>query len=145
MMAPRFFWRFIHFGPRVAYSLGLGGLVGRFILLLTTYGRRSGRPRVTPLIYEKRGEAVIVASARGRAADWLRNIEADPRVHVRVGRRQFDGLAQPSVHPEEIADYLQRQFDRNPRAFGAMLRVEGLPLRPVAMISFGSPQTAQWL
>lgn len=130
MKAPLWFWRLVHYGPRVAYALGLGGLVGRFVLLLTTSGRRSGRPRVTPLVYEKRGEAVIVASARGRAADWLRNIEANPRVHVQVGWRQFDGLARISTDPEEIADYLQRQFDRSPGVFGAILRAEGLPHPP---------------
>jgi len=130
MTAPLWFWRLIHYGPRVAYALGLGGLVGRFVLLLTTFGRRSGRPRVTPLVYEKRGDAVIVASARGKAADWLRNIEANSRVHVQVGRHQFDGLARTSTDPEEIADYLQRQFDRNPRVFGAILRAEGLPNPP---------------
>jgi deazaflavin-dependent oxidoreductase (nitroreductase family) len=90
----------------------------------------SGKARVTPLVYEKRGEAIIVASARGGSADWLRNIEANPRVHVRVGRRQFDGIARQSTNPDEIADYLQHQFDRNPWAFGAILRAEGLPNPP---------------
>jgi deazaflavin-dependent oxidoreductase (nitroreductase family) len=130
MKAPRFFWRFIHIGPRIAYALGLGPLFGRFVLLLTTYGRRSGRPRVTPLVYEQRGNAVIVASARGRSADWLRNIDANPEVRVHLGRRQFDGKAEVSTDPEQIADYLQRQIARNPRAFGAILRSEGLSSPP---------------
>jgi len=50
MKAPRFFWRFIHIGPRIAYALGLGPLIGRFVLLLTTYGRKSGRPRVVNIV-----------------------------------------------------------------------------------------------
>ena len=61
MKAPRFFWRLIHFGPRIAYALGLGPLLGRFVLLLTTYGRKSGRPRVTPLVFEQQGETILVA------------------------------------------------------------------------------------
>ena len=97
-------------GPRIAYALGLGPLIGKFVLLLTTCGRKSGRPRVTPLVYEQRGKAVIVASARGRSADWLRDIESNPQVRVRIGRRQFDGIAEVSTDPEQIAGYLQRQM-----------------------------------
>lgn len=36
------FWRFIHFGPQLAYSIGLGPILGKFVLLLTTVGRKSG-------------------------------------------------------------------------------------------------------
>lgn len=128
--APRWFWRLFHFGPRVAYALGLGGLVGRFVLLLTTYGRKSGIPRITPLTYEERGAEIVVASARGSSADWYRNIQANPRVRVRVGRRQIAAIGRPSTNPEEIADFLQRQFDRHPRAFGAILKAEGLRTPP---------------
>ena len=40
---------------RVLYAIGLGPLIGRIILLLTTTGRKSGKKRVTPLQYEKIG------------------------------------------------------------------------------------------
>ena len=73
---------------------------------------------------------MIVASARGPSADWLRNIQANPTVRVRAARGQFEGLAEVSTNPQEIADYLQHQLNRNLRAFGAILRVEGLPSPP---------------
>jgi deazaflavin-dependent oxidoreductase (nitroreductase family) len=130
MKAPRWFWHLIQFGPRIAYALGLGSLVGRSILLLTTFGRKSGRPRVTPLVYEEQGNTIIVASARGQSADWLHNIQVNPKVSVRVGRRQFDAIAEATTNPEEIADYLQRQIERNPTLFGAILHFEGLSSRP---------------
>ena len=130
MKAPRFFWRLIHLGPRVAYAIGLGPLVGRFVLLLTTVGRKSGRPRVTPLVYEQRDQTIFVASARGLSADWLRNIQANPKVRVRVGRRQFDAYAEATTDGEKIADYIERLIERNPRMFGAILRLEGLSSRP---------------
>ena len=139
MKASRFFWRLIHIGPQVAYAVGLGRLVGRFVLLLTTVGRRSGRPRVTPLVYVERGDTILVASARGHSADWLRNIRANPRVRVRVGRRHFDGLAEATTDGEKIADYLQSLMERNPRMFGAILRMEGLSSRPsrAELVRFG--------
>src|SRR3972149_7085481 len=130
MNAPRFFWRLIHVGPRIAYALGLGRFLGHFVLLLTTIGRKSGRPRVTPLAYDELGGTYFVASARGACADWLRNIRANPNVHVRVGGHRFRGSAENVTHPMRIADYLQRQLERNPRLFGAILRSEGLPSRP---------------
>lgn len=130
MKAPRWFWRLIQFGPRIAYAFGPGPLVGRSLLLLTTIGRKSGRPRVTPLVYEQQGDTLMVASARGRSADWLRNLQANPKVSIRVGRRQFDAIAEAITDPEKIADYLQRQIERNPTMFGAILRSEGLSSRP---------------
>lgn len=130
MKTPRFFWRLIHFGPLIAYTIGLGSLIGRFVLLLTTVGRKSGRPRVTPLVYEERDGLIMVASARGRSSDWLRNIRTDPRVRVRVGRRQFDGIAEEIADPEQIADYLQSQLKRNPALFGAILHSEGISSKP---------------
>src|SRR3972149_6657660 len=45
---------------RLLYAIGLGPLIGRIILLLTTTGRKSGMKRVTPLQYEKIGEDYYV-------------------------------------------------------------------------------------
>jgi deazaflavin-dependent oxidoreductase (nitroreductase family) len=126
MKLPRLFWRLFHFGPRIAYAGGLGPLIGKSVLLLTTLGRKSGLRRITPLVYEKVEDAIVVASARGQAADWLGNIMANPKVSVRVGRSHFDGVAEVTCDAEKIADYLQRQLERNPAMFGAILRAEGL-------------------
>ncbi len=130
MKTPRLFWRLIHIGPRVAYALGLGPIVGRFVLLLTTTGRKSGRSVITPLLFERTDGTYLVASARGDSADWLRNIRQAPNVHVRVGDLSFDARAEEVTDSSKVAVYLQRQIERNPRAFGAILRMEGLSSRP---------------
>jgi hypothetical protein len=54
------------------YEIGLLPLfgLGRFIVLLYTEGRYSGKPRVTPLEYRKREGIVILFSARGALSDW---------------------------------------------------------------------------
>lgn len=130
MRVPRVLWRMIQVGPRLAYALGLGRLVGSFVLLLTTTGRRTGRARTTPLVYEEIDGIYHVASARGSLGDWFRNIQADPAVVVRVGRHCFQGRAEVIADPVRIADYLERQMQRNPRLFGMVLRAEGLPARP---------------
>ena len=67
-------------------------LAGRSVLLLTTRGRRSGRPVTTPLFYVREGEHLyVVASFLGsdREPGWLLNIRHDPEVDVEVaGTRQ---------------------------------------------------------
>jgi deazaflavin-dependent oxidoreductase (nitroreductase family) len=127
---PRIFWRLIRLGPRIAYALGLGSLAGRFVLLLTTNGRKSGRARITPLMFQEREGVYYVASARGASADWLRNLQADPRVEVQLGSHRFRGHATLIRDPQQAVAYLRGQLQRRPRAFGAILRAEGLPIHP---------------
>jgi len=117
-------------GPQFAYAIGLGPLIGHFVLLLTTTGRKSGKKRVTPLQYEEVGEDILIASARGAAADWYRNLEADPRVTVRVGNRSFQGLADPCADPAAIADFLAVRLERHPRMVTRIMRSQGLPANP---------------
>ncbi|MEU8298997.1 nitroreductase/quinone reductase family protein [Micromonospora sp. NPDC048909] len=53
--------------------------------LLETTGRRTGQPRYTPVCDGLIGDTFWLVSQRGRRADWVRNLEADPRVRVKVG------------------------------------------------------------
>ena len=72
-------------------------------LLLTTTGRKSGLARTNGLTYcVDRGDLVVVASNGGsdRPPAWLLNIEADPRVTVRVGRRVSTATARVAT-PDE--------------------------------------------
>jgi deazaflavin-dependent oxidoreductase (nitroreductase family) len=52
--------------------------------LLETTGRRTGLPRRTAVCDGLDGETFWLVAQRGRSADWVRNIEANPRVRVRV-------------------------------------------------------------
>jgi deazaflavin-dependent oxidoreductase (nitroreductase family) len=65
-------------------------------LLVTTTGRRSGRPRTNALTYcTDRGDYIVVASNGGsdRPPAWLLNLEAEPEVTLRVGRAVFPAVA----------------------------------------------------
>ena len=123
---PRYVWHFLHYPPRLAYALGLGPLIGRMILLLTTRGRRSGQARVTPLQYEEIQGSYYVAAARGENTDWLRNILAYPRVELRAGRRHLRGEAEVIRDPATIADFLELRLQRHPRMVRAIMRQAGL-------------------
>ena len=126
----RRFYKLINKPPRIFYALGLGPLLGRLVLLLTTRGRRTGLLRVTPLQYEQIEGKYFVASAFGDRADWYRNILADSDVRVRVGRKRFKAFAEPTTDPVRIADFLEYRLARQPRMVGMLLRAEGLPLSP---------------
>src|ERR1700754_3959067 len=55
--------------------------------LITTTGRKSGRPRTTPTLYLTDGDRVILpASFGGRDADpgGYRNLETDPKTHIQI-------------------------------------------------------------
>ena len=124
------FLRLIKWPPRILYAIGLGPLYGRLVLLLTTTGRKSGLPRVTPLQYEEISGAIHVASARGSNADWFRNILADPRVEVRVRSRRFSGVAEPITDLARVTDFIEFRLRSHPRMLGAIMRWEGLPRNP---------------
>ena len=115
---------------KALYALGLGPIIGRFILLLSTRGRKTGLLRVTPLQYEEIEGAIFVGSSRGTKADWYRNILADPHVMVRVKSREFRGLAECSADPAKIADFLEYRLKRHPRMVSAILRADGMPEAP---------------
>lgn len=116
---------------RVLYAIGLGPLVGKLILLLTTTGRKSGKKRVTPMQYELIGCDYYVGAARGLKADWVRNIRANPQVEVHVGAKHFYGIAEVVNDPSRFADFLEVRLERHPRLIGfIMQKAHGLPKRP---------------
>jgi deazaflavin-dependent oxidoreductase (nitroreductase family) len=66
---------------RLAWELGLGPPGDA---LLETTGRRTGQPRRTPICDGLEGETFWLVAQQGRRADYVRNIEANPRVRVKV-------------------------------------------------------------
>jgi deazaflavin-dependent oxidoreductase (nitroreductase family) len=68
-------------------------------LYLTTIGRISGQPREIEIWFvESEGKFYILAE-HFRSAQWVKNIENNPRVRVRLGDREFDGTARV-LNPE---------------------------------------------
>ncbi len=110
------------------YKRGIGPT--RVVMLLTTIGRKSGLPRVTPLQYEKVEGDYYIASARGRDADWFKNICANPKVHVQVRDCEFDGVAEPVTDPLCIANFIELRLKRHPIMIRLIMHLfDGLPLR----------------
>jgi deazaflavin-dependent oxidoreductase (nitroreductase family) len=68
------------------------GISGGTALLETT-GRKTGKPRQTPVGNGLRGNEFWVVTEHGRHSSYVKNIEANPRVRVKVGRAWFTGTA----------------------------------------------------
>jgi deazaflavin-dependent oxidoreductase (nitroreductase family) len=72
--------------------ISFGGLAGLTALLLTTTGRKSGRPRTAPLIAVPDGDSLLVVGSnwgRPNHPAWSANLIANPAATVRVRGRDF--------------------------------------------------------
>jgi deazaflavin-dependent oxidoreductase (nitroreductase family) len=89
------------------------GLVPRGWALLETTGRRSGQPRRVPVGDGLRGAQFWIVAEHGRHADYVRNIERDPRVRVKVGPRWLQGTAHllPDDDPRARLRMLRRPWN----------------------------------
>jgi deazaflavin-dependent oxidoreductase (nitroreductase family) len=64
-----------------------------FQTLLETTGRRSGEPRRTPLGGRREGDQFWFVSEFGDKSQYIKNIQADPKVRVRLNGRWHNGTA----------------------------------------------------
>lgn len=109
--------------PVLLYRWHLGRLLGQRFLLLTSVGRRTGRPRQTVLEVAGRspsGEWYVVAGW-GERSDWVLNCRAAPPLELRVGRYR----GRPSVRFLDPAETLTllREYERtHPRALQMLAR-----------------------
>jgi deazaflavin-dependent oxidoreductase (nitroreductase family) len=78
---------------------GRGVTIGRKslpTLFLTTTGRKSGQERVTPLLYFRDGDNVIVAGSNWGQTHhpaWALNLKANPHATMQIGRDKADVVA----------------------------------------------------
>jgi proline iminopeptidase len=60
---------------------------GATCLVLTTRGRRTGKPRKFALIFDRRGDDVVVVASKGGAPEhpgWYENLVANPDAEVQI-------------------------------------------------------------
>jgi deazaflavin-dependent oxidoreductase (nitroreductase family) len=103
------------------------GLMPRTHALLETTGRKSGQPRRVPVGNGLRGDTFWIVTEHGYQANYVKNIEADPRVRVKVGRKWRDGTAH--LLPDD--DVRARMKKLNRPTNDAMVRLAGSELMTV--------------
>ncbi|HEX5503647.1 MAG TPA: nitroreductase family deazaflavin-dependent oxidoreductase [Thermomicrobiales bacterium] len=102
--------------PALLYRWRLGWLLGHRFLALTHRGRKSGLLRRTVLEvvhYDPATRESVVVSGLGGAADWYRNIQAQPALAVQTGRRRYPPR-QRFLTPEEAAAVAAEFARRHP-------------------------------
>jgi len=80
-----------------------GSMKGAPILLLTTTGRKTGKPRTNPLLYLNDGDDLVIVASVGGAPQhpvWFLNLQANPEVEVQIGNGKEMRRAREAT-PEE--------------------------------------------
>ncbi len=77
--------------------------------LLETTGRRTGKTQRTPVCDGQEGDTFWLIAQRGRRTDFVRNIEADPRVRVKVRRGARMRWRTGTAHILDADDPRERQ------------------------------------
>jgi deazaflavin-dependent oxidoreductase (nitroreductase family) len=105
-----------------------GGFAPRAFALLETTGRRTGLPRHTPVGNGLDGDTFWLVAAHGTQADYVRNLQAEPRVRVKVGGtwRSGTAVALPADDPVARSRALPHQWDA---ALGRMMASTPLTIR----------------
>jgi len=94
-----------------------GYFEGAPLLLLHTYGRRTGKHRVNPLMYLKDGKRYLVFASKGGAdkhPDWFLNLKAHPNVQVELGDETINVSAEEVTGHERDTLY-ERQASLYPQ------------------------------
>lgn len=107
--------------------------------LLETTGRRSGQLRRTPVGGSLQGDTFWFVSEHGRRSGYVLNIDANPRVRVRIRRRWRTGSAHlmPDDDPRERQQlfsgcFIARMNAAAVRSFGTDLMTVRVDLDPAS-------------
>jgi deazaflavin-dependent oxidoreductase (nitroreductase family) len=81
-------------------------------LYLTTTGRVTGRPREIEIWFVGHGGRLYLVAER-ESANWVRNIQSQPQVGVRVGGAEFNAVARivHSGREPQLAAAVKALFD----------------------------------
>jgi len=92
-------------------SGGRLSLAGRApVLLLTTTGRRTGKPRAVPLLYLRDGDCLVICNVNPgfeQPNPWVLNLRAEPHAQVQIGRRITTAAARPASEDELRVSYVR--------------------------------------
>jgi deazaflavin-dependent oxidoreductase (nitroreductase family) len=104
------------------------GFAPRAFALLETTGRRSGLPRFTPIGNGLVGDAFWLVAAHGAQADYVRNLQADPRLRVKICGKWRSGTAVllPDDDPIARSRTLPHRWDA---AIGRVMASDPLTIR----------------
>jgi deazaflavin-dependent oxidoreductase (nitroreductase family) len=97
-------------------------------LYLTTTGRITLQPREIEIWFVESDGKLYILAEHFHQAQWVRNIERDPRVRVRVGSSEFKATARVLDKKRDAATWkLAQALEREKYGWGDGLPVEITP------------------
>ena len=107
--------RWFYRAPLWQWRLGLGFVLRRFrCIVLTTRGRKSGKPRHTMLEHSVMDGVVYIAPGWGLRTRWYQNILADSRVTVQRARKTYGAITRRVTDDAELARLYAVAHGRSP-------------------------------
>jgi deazaflavin-dependent oxidoreductase (nitroreductase family) len=79
---------------------------------LTTTGRNSGRPHTIEIWFALEGQTLYLLSGGKDRSDWVKNVQRQPAVQVRIRERLFNGQARLVTDQQEDALARKIVFDK---------------------------------
>jgi deazaflavin-dependent oxidoreductase (nitroreductase family) len=111
----------------------VSGFRPRGLRFLETTGRKPGQPRRNPVTDGLDDGVFWIVAEHGRRASYVRNIEANPHVRLRIGRRWRKGTARlvPGDDPRERLRYIasRRPIARLNTATVSLMQTDLLTIR----------------
>ena len=141
---PKSSWmRLLFKAPILSWRLGLGPLVGRVTMILTTTGRKTGLPRHTMLECHTINGKKYAPCAYGEKADYFQNILVDPRVTVQTADGTQSMIASRVTDDEELVMFFRHGMDFAPSFLTWYL--ESLDIQPSIEAVLANKDKIFWL
>ncbi|GAD81760.1 nitroreductase family deazaflavin-dependent oxidoreductase [Nocardia asteroides NBRC 15531] len=127
--------------PIWLYRAGLGFLLGQRLLMVRHTGRRSGVARyvVLEVVDHPASDCFVVVSGFGTSAQWYRNVLADPKIGLWIGRRRDVSATATPMTEKDSATTLDRYARAHPKAWAKLRatieRATGAPVATLPMLS----------
>jgi deazaflavin-dependent oxidoreductase (nitroreductase family) len=131
---PNTLLKFLFRIPVWMHKIGFGGwekLIGAEWMLITTRGRKSGKPRdtmVDVMDYDAASDTYYIEAAYGDRADWYKNIQANPVFEARVGRRKFKATAMP-LSNDGAGEMMVKFFRKKPAYTRSVMAMVGMKFK----------------
>jgi len=112
--------------PLLLWRMGLGPVIGKIIMVITTTGHKSKQPRHNMAEYYTLDGKKYTVCAYGKKAAWYKNIKADPRVTVQTAGGTQSMEAVRVTDDEELLQVVELFMHRNSTLTGRYLASLGI-------------------
>jgi len=112
--------------PMIAWRLGFGPLLGRYLMVITHTGRKTGVSRRTAVEYHTMNGMKYIPCAFGVKAQWYRNILANPRVTIQTDDGTENMVAVRVNDDNELIYIIETILSKNPTMMNWYLNSLGI-------------------